>query len=251
MKVTPIKTRLVRANECSIETLISESLSSVEENTVIAVSSKVIALCQNRVVDIESISKPDLIKREAERYTPDGFNRYGSNFTIINNSFVPAAGIDESNADGHFVLWPENPQDTANSIREFICRHFAVERIGVIVIDSNSLPPLRAGTIGIMLAHSGFEAIKHLAGTVDLFGRPFKVATSAIGSGLAAAATVAMGEGSERTPLALLSDLPFVSFQARNPTPKELSEVYISPEDDLYAPFLMNAPWQPGGKHSK
>ncbi len=251
MQVTPIKTRLVRANECSIETLVAESISELTEKSVVAISSKVVALCQNRVVDLESIPKSDLIKQEAERYTPDGFNRYGSNFTIINNSLVPAAGIDESNADGHFVLWPEKPQSVANDLRAFLCRQYGLEKIGVIIIDSNSLPPMRAGTIGIMLAHSGFEAIRHLAGTNDLFGRPFKVATSAIGSGLAAAATVAMGEGAERTPLALIADVPFVSFQDRDPTKEELSEVYIRPEDDLYAPFFMNAPWQPGGNHTK
>jgi F420-0:gamma-glutamyl ligase len=106
---------------------------------------------------------------------------------------------------------------------------------------------MRSGTIGVMLAHSGFSAVKKLAGTKDLFDREFEVARSAIGGGLAAAANVAMGEGTEQTPIAVVSDIPFVTFQHRNPSKAELESVYISPEEDLYAPFIMSAPWQKGG----
>jgi len=55
-----------------------------------------------------------------------------------------------------------------------------------------------------------------------------------------------MGEGSERTPLALISDLPFVQFQKRNPTPAELRGLKISMKKDLYAPLLKSAPWKKG-----
>jgi dihydrofolate synthase / folylpolyglutamate synthase len=99
-----------------------------------------------------------------------------------------------------------------------------------------------------MLAHSGFVAVKKLAGTKDLFGREFLVSRSAVGGGLAAAANVVMGEGAECTPIAIITDVPFVTFQAHNPTDIELDQVYISLEEDLYAPFIMSAPWQKGGR---
>jgi F420-0:gamma-glutamyl ligase len=99
-----------------------------------------------------------------------------------------------------------------------------------------------------MLAHSGFVAVKKLAGTKDLFDREFEVARSAIGGGLAAAANIVMGEGSEQTPVAVISDIPFVTFQHRDPNKAELEAVYISPEEDLYAPFIMSAPWRKGGR---
>lgn len=248
MKINSIKTRLVHAAECTLEELVIESLAKVEEKSIVVVSSKVVALCQNRVVDTASISKEALIKRESDFYTPDGFNKYGFNFTIVRNTFIPAAGIDESNADGYFVLWPENPQQVANKLRTFLCDHFKVENVGVIITDSTCMPPMRGGTIGIMLAHSGFVAVKKLVGTNDLFNRTFKVARSAIGGGLAAAANVVMGEGAEQTPIAVISDVPFVSFQRRDPTSSELKEVYISPEEDMYAPFILPAPWQKGGR---
>lgn len=247
MNITTVKTRLIRAGEDTIEQIISDHINSIEEDSILVVSSKVIALCQNRVVDKAGISKTDLIKQQADYYTPDGFNKYGFNFSIVNNTFIPSAGIDESNVDNAFVLWPEKPQETANEIRAFLCQRYRIKNVGVIITDSTCMPPMRAGTIGIMLAHSGFTAVKQLAGTKDLFGRTFEVSKSAIGGGLAAAANVVMGEGTEQTPLALISDIPFVDFQQRNPTTEEIDTTYISPEIDLYAPFIMSAPWQKGG----
>jgi F420-0:gamma-glutamyl ligase len=248
MKIIPVKTRLIRAGECSAEEFITESITELEENSILAVSSKAIALCQNRVVDTSTITKADLIKREAEFYTSEDFNKYGFNFTILHNTLIASAGIDESNTDGFFVLWPEDPQQTANELRAFIRTRFNVKNIGVIITDSSSMPPMRAGAIGILLAHSGFLAVKQLAGTSDLFGRKFKVSQSAIGSGLAAATNVVMGEGAEQTPIALISELPFVTFQSADPTPEELVSVYLDPQMDLYAPFIQSAPWKRGGK---
>ena len=247
MKIDTIKTRLVHAGECSLEELVAESVLGLEENSVVVVSSKIVAVCQNRIVDKTTITKSDLIKQEADFYTPDGFNMYGFNFTILNNTFIPSAGIDESNADGYFVLWPEDPQKVANYLRAFMRRHFDLKNVGIVITDSTCMPPMRSGTIGIMLAHSGFTAVKQLVGTKDLFNREFEVTTSAIGGGLAAAANVVMGEGTEQTPLAIISDIPFVVFQQANPAREELESVYISPEIDLYAPFIQSAPWQVGG----
>jgi dihydrofolate synthase / folylpolyglutamate synthase len=250
VKINAIKTRLVHANECSMEMLLEESLPQLEERSIVAVSSKVVALCEGRVVPKSTVTKEDLIKRESEFYTPDSFNKYGFNFTILNNTFIPSAGIDESNGDGYFVLWPENPQQAANEIRAFLTKRFGLRNLGVIITDSTCMPPMRSGTIGVMLAHSGFAAVKKLAGTKDLFGREFLVARSAIGGGLAAAANVVMGEGAECTPIAVITDIPFVAFRPHDPTDAELDAVYISPEEDLYAPFIMTAPWQKGGRQS-
>jgi F420-0:gamma-glutamyl ligase len=247
MNITTIKTRLVHANECTLEALLIESLKDVPEHSIVVISSKIIALCQNRVVDKATITKTDLIKQEADFYTPDGFNKYGHNFTIIHNTFITSAGIDESNVDGSFVLWPADPQAVANETRRLVCQLFNRRSIGIIITDSSAMPSMRAGSIGIMIAHSGFVAVKQLSGSMDLFGRPFKVSKSAIGGGLAAAANVVMGEAIEQTPIAIISDIPFVTFQDTNPSLHDLETTYISPETDLYAPFIQSAPWQRGG----
>jgi F420-0:gamma-glutamyl ligase len=61
---------------------------------------------------------------------------------------------------------------------------------------------------------------------------------------LAASAVLVMGEGSERTPLAVIDELPFVSFRADSPTESELARLRIAPEDDLYAPLLQGVAWR-------
>jgi F420-0:gamma-glutamyl ligase len=64
---------------------------------------------------------------------------------------------------------------------------------------------------------------------------------------LASAAVVVMGEGTEQTPIALIEDVPFVRFQDNDPSADELKSFFLSHmEDDLFEPFLKNAPWQPG-----
>ena len=70
---------------------------------------------------------------------------------------------------------------------------------------------------------------------------------SAVADALATAAVLAMGEGNEQTPLAVIEDVPFVQFQQRNPNKKELTELTIDPKDDLYAPLLKGVKWRKGG----
>ena len=57
-----------------------------------------------------------------------------------------------------------------------------------------------------------------------------------------------MGEGNEQTPIAVISDVPFVEFQDRNPTKEEIEELKINIDDDLYAPLLKSVNWRKGKK---
>ena len=105
---------------------------------------------------------------------------------------------------------------------------------------------MRRGSTGITLAHSGFSALNDYIGKPDLFGRPFTVSLADVADGLAAAAVLQMGEGRERTPIAILSDLPFVEFQNHDPKKSELKKMTISLADDLFGPFLSSVKWQKG-----
>jgi F420-0:gamma-glutamyl ligase len=57
-----------------------------------------------------------------------------------------------------------------------------------------------------------------------------------------------MGEGAEQTPIAVLTELPFVHFQDRDPTAEELATVIIPLDEDLFAPFLTRAQWHTGAR---
>jgi len=108
---------------------------------------------------------------------------------------------------------------------------------------------MRRGVSGIALAFSGIKPLRDYIGKPDLFDRPFKVSQAAIVDGLAGAAVLLMGEGSESTPLVLFSDVTVADFVDRDPTDEELSHLKIPIEEDLFAPFLEQANWQKGGRN--
>src|SRR3981081_676973 len=97
-------------------------------------------------------------------------NEYGIIFTVVGNTLMPNAGIDESNAGDVYVLWPREPQATANKVRNYLCERFGLSHIGVVITDSTTRP-LRWGVGGVAIAHSGFREINDYRGKDDLFGR--------------------------------------------------------------------------------
>lgn len=249
MNISAIRTPRLEPGTANLESLLDDSLSDIQEGSIVVVTSKVVSICEGSVVAFDATDKDTLIAQEADLYLPAGIAPHGYHYSIIHNTLVSSAGIDESNGGGYFVLWPRNPQQAANDIRQYLAKRFSLKNVGVIITDSVS-QPLRRGTIGVAIAHSGFKALRNYVGKPDLFGRPFGVTQSNVAGGLAAAAVVAMGEGTERTPLVVISDIPFVDFQEHDPTEAELQEVYVSLKDDLFAPFLTSLEWHRGDRGS-
>ncbi len=247
MIVTPIQTERITPKSTSLAELINISIDTLAEHQIVVITSKIVSICEGNIVSQASTTKDQLIDSQAELRLPRSTSSYGLAFTITNGMLIPSAGIDESNAGGDFVLWPKDAQQTANDIREQLCRKFDLSYVGVIITDS-TCQPMRRGTIGVTLAHSGFASLHDYTGQIDLFGRPFNTSQSNVASGLAAAAVVTMGEGAEQTPVCLIEDVPFVQFQDRNPTEIELSELRLSISNDLFAPFLQAVDWQPADK---
>lgn len=247
MHVRAIQTEPITPSTDNLLAVLDTAISELKERSIVVISSKIIAISEARVVPIGTVNKDELIKQEAMFYLPRSFSDFGMTFTITRGYLIPTAGIDESNGNGYYVLWPTDPQATANGIRQYLSRRFKVQEVGVIITDSTSRISQR-GTTGISLAASGFEQLHNYQGKPDIFGRELHSQTSNIVNGLAAAAVVTMGEGNERTPIAVIDELPFVNFQPRDPTTEELEAARVLPEDDIYAPFLKNLPWKKGEK---
>lgn len=245
MIVKAYKTHKITKKDTDILAILDRYLPKIEEGSVVTITSKIIAICEGRIIPLESANKDDLIHQEAEYYLPKETNKYNVSITIKNNVLAAAAGIDESNSDGHFILWPENPQESANRIREYLKGKYKLKNLGILVTDSKTTP-LRWGVTGIGLACSGFQAINDMIGTPDLFGREYTMTKVNVMDGLSSAAAMVMGENSEQTPLAIITDVPFVNFQDRNPTRKELEMFHINIEEDVYSTFLKSAPWKKG-----
>lgn len=245
MYICAVKTPAITLENADLYALLDAHLPVLEEGTILAITSKIVSICQGRVVSMADVSKDELVAEEADRFLPPGVSKYHVWLTIKENILTPSAGIDESNGDGYYILWPDAPQRVANEVRAWLQRRFALSHVGVLLTDS-APTPLRQGVTGCAMAHSGFLALRDYRGTPDLFGRPMEMTTVNVREALAAAAVLVMGEGNERTPLAVLRDPPSVEFQPRDPLPEELAALHIDLADDLYAPLLQGVDWQQG-----
>ncbi|MEX0916875.1 MAG: coenzyme F420-0:L-glutamate ligase [Candidatus Spechtbacterales bacterium] len=247
MNIQAIKTRALVPPQDDLLEALGESITEFPENTVLAVSSKVVSIWQGRCVPLESVEKDELIKREADRYlerseVPGEWVMH----TIKNNLLIPTAGIDESNAKENFVLWPNNPNGAAEEIIAWAKEKYGVTNIAVVITDSHSIP-LRRGTVGISLGYAGFAPLNDYRQTEDIFGREFKLEQANIADGLAAAAVLVMGEGSEQTPAAFITDIPFVQFGKNEDKTDPQGSFEVDMDNDLYYPFLKHVPWKEGG----
>lgn len=243
MIITPVRTKKITANKYSVSELMNKYIHSLRERAIVTISSLVVSLCEGNVYKIGTVDLERLIKKEADLYFKFNHSMGRFGLTIKNGVMVSNSGIDESNSNGYYVPWPKNPQATANTMRKFLSQHFKLKNVGVIIADSRSVP-LRWGTLGVGIAHSGFRALNVYVGKPDLFGRKFVATRLSVLDGLAAAAVVAMGEGAEQTPIAIIEDVPFVNFQSRNPTAKELKDLEIGLNEDLFAPLLKGVGWK-------
>lgn len=244
MKVTPIKTEKIFPGSISLTEVLDKYITSLQEKSIVVVTSKIIAICEGRVVKkISEEQKNELAKQEADLYLPREFNQYGFMITVKHNMLVASGGVDESNGNGYYILWPEDPQKNANEIREYLSKKFNIQNLGVVITDSK-LTPIRVGVTGYAIVHSGFNALKNYIGTPDIFGRLMQAEKTNVSDSLAAAAVLEMGEGSERQPLAIITDVKSIEFQERNPTEEELEGLKISIGDDVFSSLLTAVKWQ-------
>jgi len=250
MKVVAIKTDIIKPGE-DIFSFLKKSILSIEEGSIVVVTSKIISFSQNRFTDINEGSREEkhsLVKKETDLYLDPSLSKYDIMLTIKDSIMAVNAGIDESNSDGKYVLWPENLQEVTNKIWRFLKTEYQLKRLGVIITDSKTIP-LKWGITGTAITHCGFEALIDKRGEEDIFGRDLKMTQIQITEAVAVAGVFEMGEGDEQRPVAVVSDFqqPIV-FQDRPPTEEELADLLIDPNDDVYAPVLMNVDWKKGGK---
>lgn len=247
MQVQAIKTRKFLPPKDNLWELLS-TIKSLKENCVVAVTSKVVSIGEGRCIPIGSIDKDNLIARESDKYLPRQlFPNEWTMYAIKNNILAAAAGIDESNAKGFYILWPEDPELSVKKIWEFLRKKFDVKNLGVIITDSRVIP-LRRGVVGLAISYFGFKPLKDYRGTKDLFGKEFIMETSDIPDSLATAAVLEMGEGAECQPIAVITDIPYIEFIDKKYTPKNPDHSFEIPErEDLFYPFLSSVKWKKGG----
>jgi dihydrofolate synthase / folylpolyglutamate synthase len=252
MIIKPYKTHKIKVGE-DLFKILDKYLPHIEEKTIVVITSKIISLSQGNILKHDGhIEKKEMIINEADYYFEDSqLTRFGLVIPTIKDGILIAnAGIDESNADGNFVLWPKNLQDITNKIWEYLRKKNNIKNLGIIITDSH-LTPLRFGLTGLGISWCGFESLLDYRGTKDIFDREIKMSQLSVIDGLAGATGVVIGEGSEQTPLATITDLAFVNFQNHPPTDEEIQKLKIEKEDDIYGKLLTSVKWIKGGKGTK
>jgi len=228
MKIQAIKTRIFRENEDLIK-FISSYFKKIPENSVLVVTSKIVAMSEGRTAVIKNKEeKIKFIKKESEF----AVNTKRVWLTVKDGLIMANAGIDESNVEGKIVFLPKDSFESAEKIRKEIKAKFEIKNLGVVITDSRILPG-RAGVVGIGIGYAGFKGIRSYIGKKDIFGGTFKMSRTDVVDCLATSAVLCMGEGKEQQPLALITEAPVV-FASRI----DKKELYINPKEDIYLPFF-------------
>jgi len=227
---------------------LDECLPKLSENSIVVITSKIISICQGRVVKNDgTIDKKDLIRRESQLYMEEeNSHKWGIVLTVKNDTLIASSGIDESNGNGYFILWPKDIEKTATDIWNYLRVKQQLKHIGVIITDSHTTP-LRWGVTGIGISWCGFAPLKNYIDQPDIFGRLLHVTKASVLDGLAASAVLVMGEGKEQTPLSVITDIPFVTFKNKPPSPSEIKALHISVTEDIFSPLINSPLWKKGG----
>lgn len=241
MQIKSLKTSILQPPKDDLLAVLS--FLPIQNKDVLVITSKVVSIHQGRCIKIDEMrkeqQKKELIQQEADEIvnldTTPNLKKYP--LTKKYGVVVGSAGIDESNGNGFFVLWPNQPAVFVKYLFDWLKRQYKLDQLGVIITDTVKRP-FRRGAIGLAIAHYGFKAIYSYKGQKDIFGRRFKNETINIADSLAAAAVLTMGEGEEQTPLAIISDLPNLEFVDYT------ENVVVAGSDDYFFGLIDESKWK-------
>jgi len=235
MQFTAIKTRKFLPPQDNIYSLFDQYLPPLKNKDILVITSKIVSIHQGRSVLVDKTLPPlqqkiKLIQQEADAYFKDNPH----SLAIKNQTLTPYAGIDRSNANEHYVLWPKNPHQQAKKFWQYLRKHHHLKDLAVIIVDSFCLP-LRWGHMGISIGFYGFHPNKSYTGKQDIFNHKIIAGNSNLVDAISAISTTFIGEGNEQTPMLLIRNYQQLKF-----TSKDTHHELEIPKDksDLYSPLL-------------
>jgi coenzyme F420-0:L-glutamate ligase / coenzyme F420-1:gamma-L-glutamate ligase len=193
----------------------------LEVGDILVVTSKIVSKAEGRQVDLAAIRPGARAVELAEvtRKDPRLVELVLSESTAVVRAVphvlitrhrlglvMANGGIDQSNTGvpdtGRALLLPEDPDRSAEKLRDGIARIFGVMP-GVILSDSFGRP-WRMGVVNVGIGASGLPALIDRRGEQDRDGRTLEVTQIAVADLIASAAGLVMGEGAEGVPAALI-----------------------------------------------
>lgn len=188
----------------------------------IVIAQKIVSKAEGRLVELRSVrpgadavklaGKTDrdpamaqlILDESAEimRATPAAIIARHNSGHVLANAGIDASNVDSSDG-GTVLLWPCDPDASARAIRAELFRLTGL-RPAVVIADSMGRA-WRIGTVGTAIGVAGLAVLDDRRGKdEDLFGRTLQATIIAVADGIAAGAVLAMGEGAEGTPTALV-----------------------------------------------
>lgn len=211
--------------------LIAETLISKAEGNIIKLDDIVPS---DKAVEIAEICKKDPKLVELILQNSTEIVEVGPNFIVTETKqgFVCAnAAIDESNVeDGLATPVPENPDKSANEIREFLESEFEKD-LAVIITDTQGRA-FRVGAIGTAIGCSGINPLWVRVGEKDLYGRELETTEIATADELASAASLIMGQADEGLPAVIISG--FSAFNHLRKTDSDIRPLLRPKEFDVF-----------------
>jgi coenzyme F420-0:L-glutamate ligase / coenzyme F420-1:gamma-L-glutamate ligase len=196
---------------------------------ILAVTQKVVSKAEDRYLDLEAIESSPHARELAAATKKDPrlveaiLSQSAEVLRAIPHVLIAAtrhglvlanAGIDRSNLDAasqgrRVLLLPEDPDASAERIKQRIDAHFRTD-IGVVITDSAGRA-WRLGTVGLAIGAAGVPALLDQRGEKDMAGRPLEVTETGFADAVAAAAVLVMGEAAEGRPAALVRGLAWTA----------------------------------------
>ena len=187
---------------------VRKSGTPLQADDVVVAAQKIVSKAEGRIVDLASVSpsnraadwaaqwqkdprQVEVVLRETKRVVR---MERGIIISETQHGFICAnAGVDASNSPpGCVILLPENPDHSAENLREKLALEFGVP-VGVIISDTFGRP-WRRGLTNVALGVAGIAPMLDHRGTADQSGRTLHATVIAIADEIAAAAELVMGK---------------------------------------------------------
>ena len=233
---------------------LSESDIFIQDHDILVLAQKIVSKAEGRTINLSTVSPspraqelavetdkdPRLVELILQESNEVLRTRAGVIIVEHRLGFVCAnAGIDQSNVSSPFpegmeseaqdvwvLLLPENPDISANNLREQI-QEKTGKQIGFLIIDSHGRA-WRTGTVGVAIGIAGLPGLEDLRGKSDLFGYTLQVTQVGVADELAAAASLVMGQAAEGTPAVHVRGFPYPLREG------SLRELIRPKEQDLF-----------------
>jgi coenzyme F420-0:L-glutamate ligase/coenzyme F420-1:gamma-L-glutamate ligase len=196
---------------------------ALESGDVIVLAQKIVSKAEGRQVKLDSVTPTDAAIDLAQRTRKDPrlvelilsetteVVRVRPNILIVRHRLglvLANAGIDQSNvAAGSALLLPLDPDASAGNLRAEL-KVATGQTVAVLVIDSLGRA-WRMGTCGTAIGVAGVPVVLDLRGRADLTGRKLESSELGFADEIAAAASLAMGQADEGTPIVILRGLAY------------------------------------------